>query len=726
MLLSRWYVRINPEILWTSTFFILIFLIYMSTLNLLVWGDTITSRYLPISIIRELNFDLNEFNFPYDREIPYFLQYRDGRIISSYPVGAALTALPFYLVPVLLGMSAQSPWVPLLEKFSAASITVFSALFLYLALRRLTRHKTSLVVTAIYALCTSSFSISSQALWQHGPSQFLLAVGLYCLIRGLSEEDFIPWSAFPLSAAILCRPTNVLMVLPILVYICFHKRKLLRRWIAYASPPAVFLMAYNYHYFGSIYDSGYGTGVLLPSSIFWSAPFLYGWLGVLISPSKGLFTYSPVLLFAVVGIFLIWKKKSEPLLKYLGFGPFLVLILYGKWHFWWGGETYGPRLVTDITLFLSLYIYPIWDATEHKGALKALLVLLSMISLLMHAIGAFGFDSSWYRKTNVAVERDRLWSLSDSPFIHYGRQLFLKNFSILRTSISSLPTSPQFPDALAASLVHREVPSLHTAGEPFTLPVVATNTGLAIWLFQTNNGQHGVRLGWRWIGSEGEVPYSEGRAPLQRDIFPGEQEELKVEIWPPSVEGDYVLELGMISEPITWFGVQRFPLKIVGTCHFEDAIHKPVKFLHGAPDIAITQDKPSYSAGEMARIGLNITNGAIPRNLRLSVFLRHPDGHLRCLNSAAEMLPNPPCSQWIPMAAPHILSREFSIDWQLSLRLNNIPHGPYILYALMTEPGSVEVIARSSSIFYLSASGVEEDLDGLGKVSENSMLEIKD
>ena len=188
----------------------------MSTPNISVWGDTFASRYLPISIIREFNFDLNEFNFPYIKEIPYFLQARNGHLVSSYPVGAALTAVPFYLIPVLFGISHQSPWIPILEKFSAASICLLSALFIYLTLRRLSTQRTSLVITAIYSLGTSTFSISSQALWQHGPSQFFLALGLYLLVRGQRDQTSTPWSGFPLGMAVVCRPTDLLMVLPAL------------------------------------------------------------------------------------------------------------------------------------------------------------------------------------------------------------------------------------------------------------------------------------------------------------------------------------------------------------------------------------------------------------------------------------------------------------------------------------------------------------------------------
>src|SRR5262245_31422029 len=132
MLSSGSHSHMDEELLWTSTFFIQIFHAYIATSNPLVWRDAFVSRYLPMTIFRKPNFDLTEFDFPYDKQIPYFLQYRHGRIVSSYPVRAALTANPCYLVPVLLGIGHQSPWIPIVEKASAASIMLFSAFLLSL------------------------------------------------------------------------------------------------------------------------------------------------------------------------------------------------------------------------------------------------------------------------------------------------------------------------------------------------------------------------------------------------------------------------------------------------------------------------------------------------------------------------------------------------------------------------------------------------------------------
>jgi hypothetical protein len=394
-------------------------------------------------------------------------------------------------------------------------------------------------------------------------------------------------------------------------------------------------------------------------------------------------------------------KKNEILLKYVSIGPILVLVLYGKWHFWWGGETYGPRLIADITPFFCLYIYQVYDSPKYTNLKQVLIIICSIISFLMHTVGAFGFDYSWYKKAEIIVEDDRLWSFRDSPFLHYGRKLFWKNFSILRTSLSGIQTSPQSPHLLQAAIIHGELPSHQAARGPIRLHVTAINTGNAVWLFQTNNGQYGVRMGWKWFEPDGEVPLNEGRAPIRRDIFPGEHEELNIEIWPPSVARKYRLELGMVSEPETWFSVEKFQVEVVGSCRFEDVISRPVKFIRERPNITITPDRPSYLADEIATVHLSIVNGSIPRNLKLVAFLRYPDGHLRSLGSSTELFPNPPCSQWIGMSAPHILSKGFRIDWQFGLRLRNMESGIYRLYALLIEPTGIEIVSRSSSIFHI-------------------------
>ena len=67
--------------------FLLTILIYSLNDRTLWSGDTIPARYLPLSLVRELDFDLDEFPFLYESTLPYYLTSRYGHIISAYPPG---------------------------------------------------------------------------------------------------------------------------------------------------------------------------------------------------------------------------------------------------------------------------------------------------------------------------------------------------------------------------------------------------------------------------------------------------------------------------------------------------------------------------------------------------------------------------------------------------------------------------------------------------------------
>src|ERR1043166_10263217 len=60
------------------------------------WGDTVSARYLPFSILRHGDFTLDEFPQAYDRQDNYWAKLVHGVWISFYPVGAAIAAVPIY------------------------------------------------------------------------------------------------------------------------------------------------------------------------------------------------------------------------------------------------------------------------------------------------------------------------------------------------------------------------------------------------------------------------------------------------------------------------------------------------------------------------------------------------------------------------------------------------------------------------------------------------------
>jgi len=313
----------------SSTLICVFMILYLANGVTKYTGDTLPARYLPLSILREGNFDLNEFQFLYAQGLPYYLHHLNSQYVSSYPVGPAIAALPFYLVTALGTVPPTDRLIGDLEKLAAASMVAISASMLYLALRRIARGQVALTLTVIYGLGTSSFSVSSQALWQHGPSQLALATGLYSLIRGHEEPGWIGLTGFSLAFAVICRPTDLLLVLPLGVYVLHYHRPQIGLFLLGMLPPGLFHLWYNYTYFNNPFFQPYGGA-------FWSTPLIEGLSGILLSPGRGLFIYSPILLGSFLGMALAWRRRGDPLLRALSLGILPTLLLYGKWISWWG------------------------------------------------------------------------------------------------------------------------------------------------------------------------------------------------------------------------------------------------------------------------------------------------------------------------------------------------------------------------------------------------------
>ena len=149
----------------------------------------------------------------------------------------------------------------------------------------------------------------------------------------------------------------------------------------------------------------------------WGTPFLDGLAGILVSPGRGLFIYTPIFLLSVVGIGLAWRKGGDLLLRYASVGVVLTVMVYSKWFSWWGGYTYGPRMLADLTPVLAISLYPVMALMAHSRALKAAFVVLALWSVAAHSIGAFVDDRSWNERADVDNAPERLWSWTDNQLV---------------------------------------------------------------------------------------------------------------------------------------------------------------------------------------------------------------------------------------------------------------------------------------------------------------------
>lgn len=309
-------------------------------------NDIAATRLVPFVLAREgrLCFERSP-NVPLDpTALPYWFVPAGEHIVSRYPVATGILALPAY-VPALVGSyDPTRERVHELERIAAAALALIGVLIVASIARRLLgagSDLAALAIACIYALCTSVATVLSKALWQHsgGAFGFSLAVaGLFLAERARSRWLLL---GLGLGIAVAARTPNVVpaAVVWLTGLVAFGPR------IAFASAavalgPIALHLGYSAFYFGSITGNGYGQEAVDG----WTGT---GWLGLLLSPSRGLFIYAPCLAFAAVAMFrereLVERRVSLLLLGALG----ALLLLTGRWWCWWGGGSPGERMLSD-------------------------------------------------------------------------------------------------------------------------------------------------------------------------------------------------------------------------------------------------------------------------------------------------------------------------------------------------------------------------------------------
>jgi hypothetical protein len=167
---------------WRDAFFLLLllFVVYNANLRLIRIDDSLPDRLLPFSLLIDHSFALDAWIKPY---LPgargphgiYYARIVGGHWLSAYPVATPLVILPLYVVPAWwLSRQHLDPSssdlvlqtvIDTMEKLSASLLAALSGVVLYLSLRRVASRSAALAISLIYAIASSTWTISSQALW---------------------------------------------------------------------------------------------------------------------------------------------------------------------------------------------------------------------------------------------------------------------------------------------------------------------------------------------------------------------------------------------------------------------------------------------------------------------------------------------------------------------------------------------------------------------------------
>ncbi len=439
----------------TAIYFLSWIFVYSTGVNHLAIQseDTLPTIFLPVTIIKNGTLYADDYyemirdRYPHpdDKDFqigltPFYFQKVDGHYISAFPLTTGLLAILVYLFPLIMGMAISWENLIFLSHLVSSLIVALSGGVLYLLLKNylLKDKKSSLLLTAVYLFGTINYALVSQALWQHGTLQLFLLLSLLFTY----QRRWI-FSGLSLGLAVLSRPTAILMM-PFLLLILLNtlfnskinikdvkldRKKLIALLVFFLGIviAGVLFLWYTQKYYLGIQNNGYADQFLVG----WLSRFPEGFLGLWLSPSKGILVFSPIFIFSILGLITIlrngrWKQKEN--LIYLASAAIIIVhtMILGRWKHWYGGWSFGYRMASDIIPFLVILLVPLIKSSRFIRYKKIFLVLF-VISVLIEIYGMVFFDGIWHAAYDKGfVDTAWLWSIKDSEFIFNIRRVLVK------------------------------------------------------------------------------------------------------------------------------------------------------------------------------------------------------------------------------------------------------------------------------------------------------------
>lgn len=342
----------------------------------------------------------------------------NDHVCSVFPPGMGVLALPFFAPFVLNGWDALD--LGLLVHGGhvvAAIVEILATLVLWSVLRRFASPRWSLTLVLLYFLATSVRTVASQALWQHSGVHLAMASALWLVLR----EEAVPFSrdlaaGLVLGLGAVVRQTAALAVLGLHG---FRPTRLLAMVVGAAIGIAP-LLAYNDLAFGSPVEQGYGVKTF-------ATPIQTGLYGLLASPSRGLFVYTPYVIFAFLAFLRAWRWPGEVAgrLRGLSLAWIAALVLYATYSEWWGGRVFGSRFLDDFApvLFAAMAWGTSVGMLGSRFA-RVVFALMAAWSFVLFQAAAFVYDKSWDTfPVNVNDDPSKIFNWSDPQWLAVLRQV---------------------------------------------------------------------------------------------------------------------------------------------------------------------------------------------------------------------------------------------------------------------------------------------------------------
>jgi len=416
-------------------------------------ADSQGAKFAAINLVRYHTLTLDGLigRVPLYAERLAFQKDREGRWRNAYPLPpvleAAGVASALRRVRVLDLGAALAPAI--VAKATASLVATLATVFAFLTARRYSGTTTAFLVAIGFGLGTGIWPTASQTLWQHATVIWSSMAAIW-LWTGRRDDGGV-WRYAAIGALLGWATSGRPQVAPLCFTLAFgaaisgRPRDRIACAIGLAAPLLVFAWL-NVKWFGHPFGmaaqfEAVSLEIHLQRSTWqWPGP---GLLGLLVSPSRGLLVFSPIVCVALAARA---EASNRSVMRWTSLAAALQLLVYSSFSVWWAGHSFGPRYLLDAlpALVPAAAIGSARIATMPLWTRAAAAVALSW-SIAVAATGAFCYPNDQWNTDPLSVDRahERLWDARDSQIPRcWTRGLSPQNFAFFEPGVWRRSGSP--------------------------------------------------------------------------------------------------------------------------------------------------------------------------------------------------------------------------------------------------------------------------------------------
>jgi hypothetical protein len=333
-----------------------------------------------------------------------------GGRVAPYGILPSFIAVPFYFIGTLFTPAntlLQSDLTHLLVSLVNVPISAGCVALFMRLLQRLRLPRASIpILTITYAIGSLTWPYSRTFFSEPLTALFLLwslesAVASH---KRLSRHpNSIILSGFMAGCIMPTRIAATVTIPIVLIYIVImssppERIRTFILWCVGCLPGGILFLFYNFARFDIPMATGYSSEVTA-----FVNPVLVGLNGLLIHPATGLLWYMPLMLFAPIGAWRLWRRRRRVVVLCLA----LIIShvgLYAGWNAWDGGGVWGPRFLVPIMPYVLCLCGGVWRKYPLKLRSAAYPLLgLGIIINLLGCMVNFNIDSNLPNNNSIPI-----------------------------------------------------------------------------------------------------------------------------------------------------------------------------------------------------------------------------------------------------------------------------------------------------------------------------------